>query len=135
MLTEQQSVETSVDKQFAQPKSLGQRIGLVAVAIALSFLLVLLGIYLNRVSDPYIQEVLSLTGDENKGHAIFEINCGGCHNRQADGSVGPSLRNVPKRKSKIGLIYQVTSGRTPPMPKFQPSPQEMADLLSYLEKL
>ncbi len=36
---------------------------------------------------------------------------------------------------RIGLIHQVTSGATPPMPKFQASPQEMADLLSYLEKL
>ncbi|NER30629.1 MAG: cytochrome c, partial [Symploca sp. SIO1C4] len=39
------------------------------------------------------------------------------------------------RKSKISLIHQVTDGKTPPMPKFQPSPQEMADLLSYLEEL
>ncbi|MCA1991498.1 MAG: cytochrome c, partial [Coleofasciculus sp. S288] len=54
---------------------------------------------------------------------------------QADGRVGPSLQHVSKRKSKTSLIYQVISGQTPPMPKFQPSPQEMADLLSYLEKL
>jgi hypothetical protein len=45
------------------------------------------------------------------------------------------LHDVPKRKSKVSLIEQVTSGKTPPMPKFQPSSQEMADLLSYLEKL
>jgi mono/diheme cytochrome c family protein len=53
----------------------------------------------------------------------------------ADGKVGPSLKNVSTRKSRIGLIEQVISGNTPPMPKFQPSPQEMADLLSYLESL
>jgi hypothetical protein len=29
----------------------------------------------------------------------------------------------------------VVSGRTPPMPKFQPEAQEMADLLEYLENL
>jgi len=29
----------------------------------------------------------------------------------------------------------VVSGETPPMPMFQPKPQEMADLLKYLEKL
>jgi hypothetical protein len=33
------------------------------------------------------------------------------------------------------LIQQITSGQTPPMPKFQASPQEMADLLSYLKTL
>jgi hypothetical protein len=33
------------------------------------------------------------------------------------------------------LIHQVTSGETPPMPQFQPSAQEMADLLKYLESL
>ncbi|RDH51814.1 cytochrome C, partial [Mastigocladus laminosus WC112] len=32
-------------------------------------------------------------------------------------------------------IHQVISGDTPPMPKFQPSAKEMADLLSYLETL
>jgi hypothetical protein len=53
----------------------------------------------------------------------------------ADGRVGPSLRHVGDRKSKVRLITQVTSGATPPMPKFQPEPQEMADLLSYLESL
>ncbi|MFZ4555923.1 MAG: cytochrome c, partial [Pseudanabaena sp.] len=26
-------------------------------------------------------------------------------------------------------------GETPPMPQFQPSPQDMADLLSYLKQL
>ncbi|NJK36270.1 MAG: cytochrome c, partial [Oscillatoriales cyanobacterium SM2_2_1] len=59
----------------------------------------------------------------------------GCHGSQADGNVGPSLHNVPKRKSEIGLIHQVISGKTPPMPKFQPTAQEMADLLRYLENL
>ncbi len=53
----------------------------------------------------------------------------------ADGKVGPSLKNVSDRKSPPRLIKQVISGQTPPMPKFQPSPQEMADLLSYLESL
>jgi len=35
----------------------------------------------------------------------------------------------------LDLIRQVTSGQTPPMPQFQPSPQEMADLLKYLEQM
>lgn len=91
--------------------------------------------YQLRKPDPYVQEVLSLKGDDIQGHAIFQINCAGCHGIMADGKVGPSLKNVSSRKSQVGLIEQVISGKTPPMPKFQPSPQEMADLLSYLESL
>ncbi|MCY7276760.1 MAG: cytochrome c, partial [Phormidesmis sp. CAN_BIN44] len=37
--------------------------------------------------------------------------------------------------SRTRLIDQVISGKTPPMPQFQPSPQEMADVLSYLKSL
>jgi hypothetical protein len=42
---------------------------------------------------------------------------------------------VSSRRSPLSLIDQVTSGNTPPMPKFQASPAEMADLLSYLKTL
>lgn len=118
-----------------QPKVLAQRWIWLAATLALLIAGLFLGLYFSRVSDPYVQEVLSLTGNLDKGHAIFQINCAACHGLQADGNVGPSLRNVPKRKSKVRLIDQVISGKTPPMPKFQPSTQEMADLLSYLEQL
>jgi mono/diheme cytochrome c family protein len=124
-----------VNNQLAQPKIIIQRSLAVGIALICIILAVIVGVYLNRISDPYIIEVLSLNGDRDRGHAIFQINCAGCHGLQADGNVGPSLHDVPKRKSKISLIEQVTSGKTPPMPKFQPSSQEMADLLSYLEKL
>ncbi len=93
------------------------------------------GVYGTQASDPYIQQVLALQGDELRGNAIFQINCAGCHGSQADGDVGPSLRAVAQRKSDVRLIQQVISGKTPPMPKFQPAPQEMADLLSYLRTL
>jgi mono/diheme cytochrome c family protein len=124
-----------VDNQLVQPKVLAQRWIWLAATLALLIAGLFLGLYFSRVSDPYVQEVLSLTGNLDKGHAIFQINCAACHGLQADGNVGPSLRNVPKRKSKVRLIDQVISGKTPPMPKFQPSTQEMADLLSYLEQL
>jgi mono/diheme cytochrome c family protein len=124
-----------VDNQLVQPKVLAQRWIWLAATLALLIAGLFLGFYFSRVSDPYVQEVLSLTGNLDKGHAIFQINCAACHGLQADGNVGPSLRNVPKRKSKVRLIDQVISGKTPPMPKFQPSTQEMADLLSYLEQL
>lgn len=125
-----------MDNQLAQPKDINLRpLLLVISAIALLVLASLAGVYFYRLSDPYIQDVLALQGDPTTGHAIFEINCAGCHGVEADGHIGPSLQHVSKHKSKLSLIQQVVSGDTPPMPKFQPSPQEMADLLSYLETL
>ncbi len=112
-----------------------QKIALIALAIW--FMVLLIGLALHQLSmvDPYVQQVSSLTGNVEMGHAMFQMNCAGCHGLEADGKVGPSLRGVSARKSRIGLIHQVTSGETPPMPQFQASPQEMADLLSYLEQL
>jgi len=92
-------------------------------------------IYQSKSVEPYVREVLALTGNSEQGSAIFQMNCAGCHGSLAAGRVGPSLLSVSSRKSKPDLIHQVTSGQTPPMPQFQPSPQEMADLLSYLETL
>jgi len=105
------------------------------VAAILAIACGVLGVYWQTASDPYTQQVLSIDGDVNNGSAIFQINCAGCHNLQAERSVGPRLVNVYKRKSSRKIITQVTSGRTPPMPKFQPTKQEMADLLSYLKGL
>ncbi len=122
-------------EQLIQPKDAIQRLILIFLAMIFLAIVVIVGWYLHEMSDPYINEVLSLQGEVSRGEAIFEINCAGCHGLDADGIVGPSLRHVQKHKSKISLIQQVISGKTPPMPKFQPSPQEMADLLSYLEAL
>ncbi|AFZ42814.1 cytochrome c class I [Halothece sp. PCC 7418] len=110
----------------------------LTIIIVCAFLLVgvgVLGVYLYQVSDPYVQEVLAAPSDPERGEAIFQINCAGCHGIKADGNVGPSLHNIAERKSKLHLIQQVTSGETPPMPKFQPKPQDMSDLLGYLETL
>jgi mono/diheme cytochrome c family protein len=111
------------------------RLTLFGLAVLLALVLAIFSFNMLRMSDPYIKGVLSKAGDPVQGHAIFQMNCAGCHGFQADGYVGPSLQNVSKRKSRYGLIHQVTSGDTPPMPQFQPSAQEMADLLSYLESL
>ncbi len=112
-----------------------RRLAAVAVAVALLVGTIFLSLYLIEFSDPYIQDVLSRQGDSDVGQAIYEINCAGCHGRQANGNVGPSLHKVSHHKSEAALIRQVIGGKTPPMPKFQPRPQEMADLLSYLETL
>lgn len=124
-----------MDNQITKPENLIQQIVLLALAILLVVFLGFFGVEMVRASDPYVKSVLALKGDQIQGHAIFQINCAGCHGLEADGRVGPSLQGVSKRKSKYGLIDQVISGKTPPMPKFQPSTQEMADLLSYLESL
>ncbi|MEN9231732.1 MAG: cytochrome c [Thermostichus sp. DG02_5_bins_236] len=85
--------------------------------------------------DPYTESVLNLQGQANHGASLFALNCAACHGEEADGRVGPSLRGVSSRRSERFIIHQVTSGNTPPMPQFQVDPQEMADLLSYLNTL
>jgi len=124
-----------VENQLVQPKVSLQQLILGLVILLMVIGLSLLGVHLYQISDPYIQGVMSLQGDVDQGEAIFAINCSGCHGINGDGLVGPNLHDVSKRKSKLGLINQVTSGKTPPMPKFQPTSQEMADLLIFLEQL
>jgi mono/diheme cytochrome c family protein len=113
---------------------------LLKVAIATTTIVAVLclsifAVYHYRHADPYISNVLSLQGNADQGKFIFQMNCSTCHGFYGDGQVGPSLKHVSDRKSRIGLINQVISGKTPPMPQFQPNPQEMADLLKYLESL
>ena len=108
---------------------------LTLAAIAIAVASVIMGVRLYQISDPYVRDVLTLQGTVAQGEAIFQINCAGCHGVTADGNVGPSLHEISRRRSKLGIIHQVTDGRTPPMPKFQPAPQEMADLLAYLKSV
>ncbi len=124
-----------MDNELYKPEILIQRLTLIVLAIVLAVLVAIFSVHMIRVSDPYVKSVLSISGDPVQGQAIFQMNCAGCHGLQGDGSVGPSLQGVSKRKSRFGLIHQVTSGETPPMPQFQPSAEKMADLLSYLETL
>jgi mono/diheme cytochrome c family protein len=114
--------------------SVQKALGLVfAWACAIS--IIIFGVYQMRLSDPYVRDVLSHDGQVARGHAIFQLNCSGCHGTFGNGKVGPSLRKISSHRSQVGLIYQITSGKTPPMPKFQANPQEMADLLAYLKTL
>ncbi|MDB9529219.1 cytochrome c [Oscillatoria sp. CS-180] len=105
------------------------------VLIALVVLIAVVGIRYFQAADPYIQDVLAIEGDADRGQKIFQMNCAVCHGIEANGEVGPSLLGVSARKSKVRLIQQVISGNTPPMPQFQPEAQDMADLLQYLEAL
>lgn len=108
---------------------------LVVLAVALSIVLSAFGFHQFQMADPYVSQVMAQEGNPQQGQVIFRLNCAACHGLDATGLVGPSLEGVSHRKSKIGLIRQVISGETPPMPKFQPSPEIMADLLSYLDSL
>jgi mono/diheme cytochrome c family protein len=112
-----------------------QKFVLVVLAVITVCIMAVTGVYYWQHSDPYVQAVESINGDAVRGNAIFQMNCAGCHGTLANGRVGPSLLKVSSRRSPLSLIDQVTSGNTPPMPKFQASPAEMADLLSYLKTL
>lgn len=115
------------------------RPGLVQALLALAVVtgaLVLLLVWLPaQRSDPYTRATLALQGSSGNGGRLFRLNCAGCHGLAAQGLVGPDLHGVVRRKNDRQLVQQVVSGRTPPMPRFQPEPQAMADLLAFLHGL
>lgn len=108
---------------------------LAATTILVCVLLVVWGIHKVQVSDPYIHDVLVSNGHLERGQQLFWQNCATCHGLKGTGEVGPDLQHVSERRSQIALIKQVISGKTPPMPQFQPSTQDMADLLEFLNSL
>ncbi len=135
MVCKHSSVALLNDQPLVKSEPSVQRILIISLVVTVVAILVTWGIMKIRAVDPYVQDVLTRAGSAQQGQAMFQLNCAGCHGLMGDGKVGPSLRNVAARKSQWRLIQQVISGKTPPMPQFQPSPQEMADLLSYLESL
>ena len=109
---------------------------LLALVAGLAVLVFSLAVLLPGLrADPYTRATLQLRGDEGNGGRLFRLNCAGCHGLAAQGLVGPNLHGVAQRKNDRQLIQQVVSGRTPPMPRFQPDPQTMADLLAFLHSL
>ncbi len=115
-------------------RSRGLVAALVTLAAVASIVLLLVLLPAAR-SDPYSRATLSLVGSVDSGGRLFRLNCAGCHGLAAQGLVGPDLHGVDRRRSDRQLIQQVVSGRTPPMPRFQPAPQDMADLLAFLHQL
>ncbi|NEP87030.1 MAG: cytochrome c [Okeania sp. SIO2C2] len=126
-----------MDNQLADTKKevLLKWSALVGLAVLLVVLFMFLGFRQFQVSDPYTKRVLSIDGDPVQGHAIFQMNCVGCHEWVLESQIGPDLEGISQRKSDVAIIKQVVSGQTPPMPQFQPSDREMADLLSYLKQM
>ena len=86
-------------------------------------------------NNKYIIETLELNGSTEEGHALFKINCVGCHGISARGLVGPDLHSITKRLNDKEIIKQVTGGLTPPMPSFEIDPVNMSNLLKYLHSL
>ena len=135
-MVQDQPAEKSTEFQAGQRNgSLARRVVITMVSLVLGLGIALWGVHSLQASDPYVQGVLQLTGDVERGHEIFQLNCATCHGLEAAGEVGPDLHAVSERKSRVALIHQVTSGQTPPMPQFQPNKKDMADLLSFLETL
>ena len=107
----------------------------LAVLLLLIWLALFIGVRSFAQPDPYVQAVEQLQGDPERGEALFSLNCSACHGAFGSGNVGPNLQGIDARRSDRFIIRRVTSGDTLPMPQFQPAPQEMADLLSYLNSL
>jgi mono/diheme cytochrome c family protein len=120
------------------PDSTSRRSSLISALVVLAAVacavLALLVLQASRV-DPYTSATLDRVGSVEDGGRLFRLNCAGCHGLAAQGLVGPNLHGVDRRKNDRQLIQQVVSGRTPPMPRFQPDPQAMADLLAFLHSL
>jgi len=122
----------------ATADSSGSRRSLVTALVVLAAVTcTVLGLLLLQASraDPYTSASLERVGSVQDGGRLFRLNCAGCHGLAAQGLVGPNLHGVDRRKNDRQLIQQVVSGRTPPMPRFQPDPQAMADLLAFLHSL
>lgn len=123
---------TEILQPPAQRRSLVAALATLAAVACILLVVVLLPA---ARSDPYTRQTLTLTGSATDGGRLFRLNCAGCHGLAAQGLVGPDLHGVERRKNDRQLIQQVVSGRTPPMPSFQPEPQAMADLLAFLHSL
>lgn len=117
------------------PASRGGLITALVLLAALACAILALLLLSAAQRDPYTQAVLAQKGSSEDGGRLFRLNCAGCHGLAAQGLVGPNLHGVDRRKNDRQLIQQVVSGRTPPMPRFQPDPQAMADLLAFLHSL
>lgn len=133
---QKQIVQNQVaDSQEPSSRSLVQRVW-IGIAVVLITAGLIFGVtHSLGTKDPYVQSVLQRVGDAKRGQEIFQLNCAVCHGLAAAGEVGPDLRGVSERKSRVALVQQVISGKTPPMPQFQPNEKDMADLLSFLETL
>ena len=108
-----------------------------AIWTLVAFSLIILAIFGFKTThtDPYVKATLKVEGSLDRGSQLFRMNCAGCHGIDAQGLVGPSLHEVSYRHSDAQIINQVVKGKTPPMPSFELTSQDMSDLLVHLHSL
>ena len=108
---------------------------IMSIVFVVLFICFLIFFAKHHENNKYIIETLELNGSTEEGHALFKINCVGCHGISARGLVGPDLHSITKRLNDKEIIKQVTGGLTPPMPSFEIDPVNMSNLLKYLHSL
>lgn len=74
--------------------------------------------------------ILSLSGDDAAGEAIFADNCAICHAADGSGGSGPSLTGEELDAELVSIILNGEDS----MPSFSElSDQEIADLIAWLD--
>ena len=68
-------------------------------------------------------------GDVDRGAAIFERECAGCHGEQAQGGVGPALVGTGLDATEVAAVVQQGRGV---MPAGIVTGQEQADVVAYV---
>jgi len=77
----------------------------------------------------------AMTGDPKAGAALVQSsNCSGCHGGRFQGDLGPNLIGIEKRRTPVQIAGVITNPE-PPMPKFDFSTQQVADVVAYLSQL
>ncbi len=119
----------------AERDSKRELLKILFIVFVVLFIFFLIFFAKHHENNKYIIETLELNGSAEEGHALFKINCVGCHGISARGLVGPDLHSITKRLNDKEIIKQVTGGLTPPMPSFEIDPVNMSNLLKYLHSL
>jgi len=72
---------------------------------------------------------------EEKGHALFMMNCAHCHGADARGDEGPDLHGVTKSAARIASL--IKNGKKGEMPKFSSklNDAEVQALVAFVRSL
>ena len=70
-----------------------------------------------------------VVGDADRGQAVFQRECAGCHGAQAEGGVGPPLAGTGLDSTQVAAVVEQGRGV---MPAGIVSGQEQADVVAYV---
>jgi mono/diheme cytochrome c family protein len=74
-------------------------------------------------------------GDPSAGAALVQsFGCAGCHGAQLQGGSGPKLVGIERRRSRAQIARAITDP-VAPMPKFDLTRGQVADVVAYLSQL